>query len=158
MFFSHHKECRPLPALVGNNRAHVGGVGCELVITYQETGLLRLRVPVRGGSPPRGRRSKQFDPFPPGWGPGGGASNFGPLPSLVGTGTEKINLRLWEASKKSPLRKHPMRGPPLRGQHYIFEAPVSYQQTVSAGSFLFREMQRYTNTGRVEHIDNLQSV
>ena len=75
----------PLPALVGNNRAHVGGVGCELVITYQETGLLRLRVPVRGGSPSRGRRSKQFDPFPPGWGPGGGASNFGPLPPWVGT-------------------------------------------------------------------------
>ena len=76
---------RALPALVGNNRAHVGGVGCELVITYQETGLLRRRVPVRGGSPPRGRRSKQFDPFPPGWGPGGGASNFGPLPPWVGT-------------------------------------------------------------------------
>ena len=76
---------KPLPVLVGNNRAHVGGVGCELVITYQETGLLRLRVPVRGGSPPRGRRSKQFDPFPPGWGPGGGASNFGPLPPWVGT-------------------------------------------------------------------------
>ena len=33
-----------LPVLVGNNRAHVGGVGCEFVITYQETGLLRLRT------------------------------------------------------------------------------------------------------------------
>ena len=33
--------------------------------------LLRLRVPVQGGFLPRGRRSKQFDPFPPGWGLGG---------------------------------------------------------------------------------------
>ena len=74
-----------LPVLVGNNRAHVGGVGCELVITYQETGLLRLPVPVQEGSPQMRRRSKQFDPFPPGWGPGGGASNFGPLPPWVGT-------------------------------------------------------------------------
>ena len=90
----------PLPALVGNNWAHIGGVGCELVITYQETGLLLLPVPVQEGSPQMRRRSKQFDPFPPGWGPGGGASNFGPLPSLVGTGTEKINLRLWGGVKK----------------------------------------------------------
>ena len=61
----------------------MGGVGCELVITYQETGLLRLPVPVQEGSPQMRRRSKQFDPFPPGWGPGGGASYFGPLPSRV---------------------------------------------------------------------------
>ena len=26
-----------LPVLVGNDRAHIGGVGCQLVITYQET-------------------------------------------------------------------------------------------------------------------------
>ena len=28
--------CGPLPALVGNNRAHIGGVGCELVINSSE--------------------------------------------------------------------------------------------------------------------------
>ena len=27
---------RPLPALVGNNRVHIGGVGCELVINSSE--------------------------------------------------------------------------------------------------------------------------
>ena len=47
-----------LPVLVGNNRAHVGGVGCELVITYQETGLLHLPATVQVGPPLMWRWSK----------------------------------------------------------------------------------------------------
>ena len=77
----------PFPVLVGNNRVY-DRCGCELVITSQEIALLHLPHSVLEGTPPRRRWSSYlltpslldgvreveqspFDPFPPGWSPGG---------------------------------------------------------------------------------------